>query len=716
MANPKKKQKRTVSDSNSASPSTLTLTCLPLELLSEVLLYTCSPSTVLSVSRTCSYLYRTLVLNPTASFIWRGVRTTCKPRPLPSPTSAWKGTEAEYAAFIFSKGLCEICKKEISLYASFAARVRVCNSYACRKKFLVHNLIDVTTIIQTAEHPIWLPCIESTRCFSPTSYVHSNWPENGTVLLRKSEWEKSKSEWNVYVAAEASAKTGRETQVLNAAAPEQPPATTSEQGESAEPALRRDDMLTKYRDKIARFKEIMSLSVQLLEWKYVYEQTVKDTKLANETWAKDLALREGWNVADLLSCPAYSALSGHLTRLMDVMTNKLFRPIQPIVESQLLSMKEHQERAAAEKAYRTRLTSVKSLYERMKSKGATTLPPLSIFLELPSVRAIRGRPNPGATPMQRDGSLGDLNNNEFATSLIKSDISAWVDSARTELLKELGFPDGWKSASSNKLDPLYRITAKFLCTRCVDGGVNEKTKMQGCLDFFDVCAHVCRTKKRNTARPVGRRIDENGTQEKDGDNGMTDVDGEAQDATTKNRRKRKSNELDWRVSLFKRDDKAIALIDRVLHKLGLSAEYPHTIFFVETLARRIRCLSCKSRVVMDFQNAIGHCHRHESMQILILPSGADTSAFEPGLSSRLLNKKALTREIVNEANYGCSHCVKIGEDDASGKGGVKPMTGNGLRSHLKEKHQIKDLRDEDVFCFKPVDWSTGTFKENRSGQ
>jgi len=78
---------------------------------------------------------------------------------------------------------------------------------------------------------IWLTCI-------------STGPENGTVLLRKSEWEKSKSEWNVYVAAEAIAKMGRETRVLNAAAPEQPPATTSEQGESAEPALRRDVILT----------------------------------------------------------------------------------------------------------------------------------------------------------------------------------------------------------------------------------------------------------------------------------------------------------------------------------------------------------------------------------------------------------------------------------------------------------------------------------------
>ena len=34
---------------------------------------------------------------------------------------------------------------------------------------LSHNLIDVTTIIQTAEHPIWLPSIESTRCFCAMS-------------------------------------------------------------------------------------------------------------------------------------------------------------------------------------------------------------------------------------------------------------------------------------------------------------------------------------------------------------------------------------------------------------------------------------------------------------------------------------------------------------------------------------------------------------------
>lgn len=95
------------------------------------------------------------------------------------------------------------------------------------------------------------------------------------------------------------------------------------------------------------------------------------------------------------------------------------------------------------------------------------------------------------------------------------------------------------------------------------------------------------------------------------------------------------------------------------------------------------CSSFRASWTQNIQ--IGHCHRHESMQILLLPPGVDTSTFEPGLASRLLDKKPLTRKIVNEANYGCSHCVKVGEDDATGKGGVRPMTGNGLRSHIKAK-------------------------------
>lgn len=105
------------------------LTSLPIEILAEILLYTSSPPTVLAVSRTCSFLYHSLAQNPAASFIWRGVRETCQPVPLPDPGRSWKGSEADYAAFVFGGGVCEVCQKAThAMYASFAARIRLCGS------------------------------------------------------------------------------------------------------------------------------------------------------------------------------------------------------------------------------------------------------------------------------------------------------------------------------------------------------------------------------------------------------------------------------------------------------------------------------------------------------------------------------------------------------------------------------------------------------------
>lgn len=231
-----------------------------------------------------------------------------------------------------------------------------------------------------------------------------------------------------------------------------------------------------------------------------------------------------------------------------------------MVESQLLGMKEHRERAAAEEAYRTRLKSVKILYASMKSKGTTALPPLGVFLELPSIRSIRGRSQPGAAPIPPQVQIPThLDDDDLVTSLVKSDVSTWVSSARTELLKELGFPDGWKSASSTKLDPLHRITAKFLCTRCVDGGISERTKRQGCLDFLDVCSHVCRSTKRNTDASARHRIDGSGAQEEDDSDGAEIED--TQGATAKKRKKKRVHELKWRADVFRKDDKVHSVVD-----------------------------------------------------------------------------------------------------------------------------------------------------------
>ena len=114
---------------NSSIPtSRVSLTSLPIEILAEVLLYTRSPPTVLAVSRTCSFLYRSLSRSPDAAFIWRGVRRTF-PVPLPDPPKVLKKSEADYVAFVFGGGVCEVCKQATrEMYASFAARIRLCGS------------------------------------------------------------------------------------------------------------------------------------------------------------------------------------------------------------------------------------------------------------------------------------------------------------------------------------------------------------------------------------------------------------------------------------------------------------------------------------------------------------------------------------------------------------------------------------------------------------
>jgi len=131
-ATKKPKRRRLARDdqenSSTASPRAF-LTTLPIEILAEILLNTCSPPTVLAVSRTCSFLYRSLAQNPAASFIWRGVRKTCAPVPLPDPGESWKKSEADYAAFVFSGGVCEVCRKPTrAMYTSFSAQIRLCGN------------------------------------------------------------------------------------------------------------------------------------------------------------------------------------------------------------------------------------------------------------------------------------------------------------------------------------------------------------------------------------------------------------------------------------------------------------------------------------------------------------------------------------------------------------------------------------------------------------
>lgn len=85
---------------------------LPVELLSEILIYTGSPQYVLAVARTCKALCQTLLISNN-QFIWKETRKACAfnlkagPVSLPDPPKTFFG-EAAYAAFVFDSGTCEV--------------------------------------------------------------------------------------------------------------------------------------------------------------------------------------------------------------------------------------------------------------------------------------------------------------------------------------------------------------------------------------------------------------------------------------------------------------------------------------------------------------------------------------------------------------------------------------------------------------------------------
>ncbi|KAG2355419.1 hypothetical protein BDR07DRAFT_1426303 [Suillus spraguei] len=627
---------------------------LPLELLAEILIQTNSPRDVLSVARTSKFLCLTLVCNPAADFIWRTVRKNCLPHALPDPTPNF--SEAAYAAFVYDGGSCDVCKRDTKeFYASFATRIRLCRDTRCKKDIRKY-LIDVTTIFKGhARDEIWMPYVESTHCFDLNP--DKEWPENPTVLMRKSEWERFRADYAAF---------------------------------SALSPLPSEELRKTCTDQIAKFPKVMELAVALQKWKCIYATMHHTIKTKNETWAKALAAREGWNEHDLFNSQSYGSLHRHNNHVLEEVTLRDFLPIKPLVEAQLLKMQIHRQNKENEASYRQRRNDVEQYYNRLRSTG-TIVPSLYEFRKLSVMTTMQGSVT-GSRP-NSSGLAKDMKNSALVAELVAADLKTWMASTREKLTELLGFPK-WRSASKTKLHPLDRITARFMCQGC--GKVAKRYEKERCLDFAGVCAHECPIDDKKNKKPV-----------------------------------------DWSVDRFAKDEKASNAVARLLALVGTTDEDANAHDTVKMLGARIQCLSCNHAfIVMDFPTLIGHSHRHDNMQMAILPKGEGPErAFEARLSAKIMNMGSKPRKLRSEMNYRCRHCVPASESVDAGmdregrvstresitedshtesrtadqkrrqrnkKSKLRSMDFNALRSHLKELHGIEMVGDEDFFTQTPA--------------
>ncbi|PBK59811.1 hypothetical protein ARMSODRAFT_966632 [Armillaria solidipes] len=407
-----------------------------------------------------------------------------------------------------------------------------------------------------------------------------------------------------------------------------------------------------------RISLMMPSFLELFKWKEKYDKARAANKTSNDEFARTLATKVGYKYWDLMQAPSYARLHGGKNTTLERVTDSDYKTIHEAVEAEILKVTEARKRSQHEADYKQSRGLVEKHYERLRCKKVDVpLPPLASFRKIPIIHTIQ------TTPPSPEFDVAKQLQTTLVAALLKSELSAWRNQAKVALAATLGFAN-WKSASSKRLHPVDRINARFRCKKCAH--IENKYKEDGCFDFFGVCSHQCSKKLR-------------GKQE-------------------------------WDVTRFVKDDKACAAITKLTDITSINTESQESILAFERLDEvdvRVLCNSCTAAIILQPSAVVGHSHRHEDMQMsLLLASALEKHPATKGLALRLMGPEDRAKVLREDKIYGCRHCLQVRTAstekpmEESGKECI--LTFNGLRSHLKTKHNVADVRDEDFYCSKPL--------------
>ncbi|KAK7044656.1 hypothetical protein R3P38DRAFT_2880006 [Favolaschia claudopus] len=665
------KTSNSTADSSSLVPTSAHIFKLPFELIAEILVYTACPKDVLAVARCNKYMCKTL-LRQESAFIWRSARQNCLPAALPDPEPL-RMSESAFAAFIYDGGECITCGVPTkNMYASFCLNVRFCNRPDCRDTFGRVHTRTVTNFDILTRHLrkalAWIPLAEAPACFFREQSPLHTWPDAPKLYLAST-------------MDAALVEYGRDNSKV------------VDQRHAAD---------------INNAPARMSFFVALYNWRHQRELLFKQVKTDNETFGKQLALKEGYDYTALLNgSPTYQQLYAHRTRNLELLARLDYDVVSDKIEAEMISAQERQTRRTNEATLKANRLQVEQHYQRLVTASRSKvpmdpLPSLEEFRTMPVLNLIKVPAIPAAAPKGKGaakGSVVDLKNNDVVAQLLQSELTGWRKEAETALGKTLGVTQ-WKTARNNKLHPARRLTARWNC-KC--GKVSWPYKWDESLDFQGVCKHECTKSKKSRAR--------------------------------------------WDADQFVKDDKAINAMTKVVKLCGIDVEDPGSFKALDDIGPRIQCLSCPAAIVMCPSSVPGHCHRHEEMEMFLLSQSAANALvvapIEQGRARDLMGHQDVKTKIAEKTwTFGCRHCEQripppvvekkvsppeadaqpavvnnqagveaTNEGSSAPKGTSEPASKNnnnmkkkpkrfefnGLRSHLQEKHSIPLLNDEDFF-------------------
>ncbi|EKM58120.1 uncharacterized protein PHACADRAFT_206959 [Phanerochaete carnosa HHB-10118-sp] len=446
----------------------------------------------------------------------------------------------------------------------------------------------------------------------------------------------------------------------------------------------------------------MELAKELIKWRNGCSRLQVIAFDHNLKLARAMAAKQGWVVWDLLQTSSFGTLYRKKNKDAERIHAQEFENIETSVAADILRMVEKRKRRRDENDYRERRKDVGELYGKLKKTECkdTPLPPLTDFRKLPTVQRIQYKPSKAPSA----AVAGEFKHSHFVAHLINEELVQWRDNARTGLGRVLGF-NASEQLSPGNLHPVDRLTARFRCKECDNKGLLRGWDNVS-FDFSGACQHRCRDGTRERVRES------------------------------------------WKAENFAPDSGAIDIVERLLVRLGCAADDERTAKIVASLGSRIICLSCRQRIRMDFRTLLYHCYRHESMQFDIVPEtvSADDQPIEYGLRAKLVAPTSGAER--QRRIYFCRHCPPPGDvsqalaaiarepqdhtpdkqtsaatsrsaaEDGSTRENAaevrpprsaarprqkqpKVLNFDGLRSHVKDKHGIEWIGDEDFYRVLP---------------
>ncbi|PFH49895.1 hypothetical protein AMATHDRAFT_62303 [Amanita thiersii Skay4041] len=422
---------------------------------------------------------------------------------------------------------------------------------------------------------------------------------------------------------------------------------------------------------IKKNKEWMTFCVDLFKWKSAHAKAYALIKEHNEIIARRTVTQKGYDFNDVLNNTCFGVLYRIRTKHLEKVSEQDFDKMAQQVQVELSKLAEKRKRREREASYRTIREALHKHYQTIRAEGKNpVLPSFATFCRLPvtsSLLALAGRDTSKSIQnMLRKDGVGDV---------IKNELKKWENDARKKMAAVSGYPN-WKVANIKDCHPVDRLSVLFRCKKCSeDANGRYPVKL---MTFAQACEHEC--------LPVPGQ---------------------------------KRRHLPWDASDFVKEEKVFNTLQTLISLVDLQdTRAPANIAALKRQlnGQVVQCLSCEPYSLINvpmgrIDNLIRHCQRHETMEFRLVKTTDVFGGFYgkyPVVDGivKVLSDRAKRLQDNDPKNCGCRYCLyRLAQQPDNSPTAeeleerMQQMGFNGLKSHLKTKHHIFLVGDEDVVVF-----------------